>query len=477
MCYVVTAAEFQQPGLEAAQGVEVIAPGRVVFSSDSMAGGYAAALCLRSATRVLHLIHEEDLNPNRAAGDTVYEAAREGACWQQLLQPGQTLGVHCMHFYNNSNVTNSQLVARRVRDAVCDAVRDARGVRPAPPEGAPDLPLVFQMLGDRLQLFRDLGGGSLHRRGYRTGAAVHKAALNEAAAAGLLLLAGWHERCRQEGVALADPMCGSGTLLVEAALIATGDSARPAAPALALRSMARPRHAGAVRVEQAAAGSAAAGQAGAGGLASHGRAAAGQRPSRGRAAAGGRVGDAAGMSQLIRLSQGPCGSWQPQATPSMVVSNPPWGRRLLSQEQQHEHSRSSSSSSRGAEGWGRGSREDSRGGRGGGWGSQQQQQQQQQQQADAHADDEDEELAETWQQLASFLKQQCPGAEAWVLSGSPGVTQYLGMRSSKKRSVSVGGVKTAWLKYEVREQRQQEQEGQPQEQQRERAAAWQRDQA
>jgi hypothetical protein len=56
----------------------------------------------------------------------VYEATRDGASWQQLLQPGQTLGVHCLHFYNNSNVTNSQLVARRVRDAVCDAVRDAR---------------------------------------------------------------------------------------------------------------------------------------------------------------------------------------------------------------------------------------------------------------------------------------------------------------------------------------------------------------
>jgi hypothetical protein len=66
----------------------------------------------------------------------VYEATREGAPWQQLLQPGQTLGVHCMHFYNNSNITNSQLVARRVRDAVCDAVRDARWVLETQAEGA-----------------------------------------------------------------------------------------------------------------------------------------------------------------------------------------------------------------------------------------------------------------------------------------------------------------------------------------------------
>lgn len=74
-----------------------------------------------------------------------------------------------------------------------------RGQRPAPPDGTPDLPIVFQMLNDKLQLFRDLGGGSLHRRGYRSHAAVHKAALNEAAAAGLLLIAGWDLKCRQPG--------------------------------------------------------------------------------------------------------------------------------------------------------------------------------------------------------------------------------------------------------------------------------------
>lgn len=55
------------------------------------------------------------------------------------------------------------------------------------------------MLSDKLQLFRDLGGGSLHRRGYRSNSAVHKAALNEAAAAGLLLIAGWQERCTTPG--------------------------------------------------------------------------------------------------------------------------------------------------------------------------------------------------------------------------------------------------------------------------------------
>jgi hypothetical protein len=68
--------------------------------------------------------------------------------------------------------------------------------------------------------------------------------------------------------------------------------------------------------------------------------------------------------------------------------------------------------------------------------------------------------------LPAFCNWLLPaGAEAWVLSGSPEVTQYLGMRSSKKRSISIGGVKTAWLKYEVRDQRQQQQQQQERQQQ------------
>jgi hypothetical protein len=185
--------------------------------SDTLAAGYTAALGLRSATRVLQLLQETQLDPSQPAGQTVrsravhtlccvartqggsagahaplvpqpgapvlapcartraatraahgrtqvYDATRAAEEWGRLLPPRQTLSVHCLHLWSNSNVTNSQLVQRRVRDAVCDAVRDARGARPAPPEGPAQLPLVFQMLSDNLQLFRDLGGGSLHRR-------------------------------------------------------------------------------------------------------------------------------------------------------------------------------------------------------------------------------------------------------------------------------------------------------------------------
>lgn len=79
---------------------------------------------------------------------------------------------------------------------------------------------------DTVSIYRDVGGGSLHRRGYRRGP-IHRAALNEAAAAAMLRVAGWDELCLgmdrgYEATAplLVDPMCGSGTLLTEAALMA-----------------------------------------------------------------------------------------------------------------------------------------------------------------------------------------------------------------------------------------------------------------
>lgn len=94
----------------------------------------------------------------------------------------------------------------RAKDALCDEIRDRRGTKPAPPERGrvADLPLYLTAYHDRLSIYRDMSGASLHRRGYRQ--AMHRASLNEAAAAGILRMAGWHELCQQEGAALADPV-------------------------------------------------------------------------------------------------------------------------------------------------------------------------------------------------------------------------------------------------------------------------------
>jgi hypothetical protein len=128
----------------------------------------------------------------------VYEGFREAVDWARLLAPGQTFSIES-RVWSCSNLTSSQLLLVRGRDAVCDAVRDARGVRPVPPEPGrvADVPLYCTAYQDRLTLYRDMSGASLHRRGYRQ--AMHRAALNEAAAAGILRLAGWGERCKQEG--------------------------------------------------------------------------------------------------------------------------------------------------------------------------------------------------------------------------------------------------------------------------------------
>lgn len=117
-------------------------------------------------------------------------------------------------------------------------VEDAQGWRPQPPAGGhstADVPLFLSLYRDEAVMYRDMSGESLHRRGYRD-AAIHRAALNESAAAGVLSIAGWAAACESARLSrsgagggggapytlpvLVDPMCGSGTLLVEAALMA-----------------------------------------------------------------------------------------------------------------------------------------------------------------------------------------------------------------------------------------------------------------
>ena len=124
-----------------------------------------------------------------------------------------------------TTVTSTHLASTRAKDAICDALRDAyAGIKPDPPGfgECPDLPLYLSLYRDRALLYRDMSGVSLHKRGYRD--VMHKASLNEGVAAAVLLMAGWAQPAAAgevSGKVLCDPMCGSGTLLIEAALIAT----------------------------------------------------------------------------------------------------------------------------------------------------------------------------------------------------------------------------------------------------------------
>ncbi len=113
----------------------------------------------------------------------------------------------------DSRVTHSGIAALTVKDAIVDQFRARRGARPNVNVDDPDLPLKLVIRRDVAALYRDLSGASLHKRGWRP--IQVKSPLNEALAAGLLLLTGW-----DRASPLVDPMCGSGTFLIEAAHLA-----------------------------------------------------------------------------------------------------------------------------------------------------------------------------------------------------------------------------------------------------------------
>ena len=136
--------------------------------------------------------------------------------WTEHLAPGKTFAVDCTTV--KSQITHSRYGALRVKDAIVDQFRARDGERPSVSVEQPDLRLNLHLFKDQATLSIDLSGDSLHRRGYRIDG-VH-APLKENLAAAILIRGGWPEIAAAGG-ALADPMCGSGTLPLEAALIAT----------------------------------------------------------------------------------------------------------------------------------------------------------------------------------------------------------------------------------------------------------------
>ena len=131
--------------------------------------------------------------------------------WARYIGPAQTFAITAV--VNQSTFEHSLFVAQLTKDAIVDQFRARTGRRPDVDVRQPDIRLHLHMRQNEVTLSLDAGGDSLHRRGYRQH--THAAPLNEVLAAGLLLLTGWDGR-----QPLMDPMCGAGTLLTEAALIA-----------------------------------------------------------------------------------------------------------------------------------------------------------------------------------------------------------------------------------------------------------------
>lgn len=195
----------------AALGAAEIRPtrGGVAFAG-ALATGYRVCLWSRLASRVLLPL------ASFAAADpeALYAEARE-LPWEQHLAAAGSLAVDAV--VAASAITHSRYAALKVKDAVVDRFRDRTGTRPSVDTARPDLRINLYLYRDQATLAIDLSGESLHRRGYRTEGAA--APLKENLAAALLLRAGWTEIAAAGGP-LVDPLCGSGTLLLEGALLA-----------------------------------------------------------------------------------------------------------------------------------------------------------------------------------------------------------------------------------------------------------------
>ena len=177
----------------------------VAFTGDK-ALMYKANFCLRTAIRILKPIKHFKAN----TADEVYENIKSIA-WENYLDNTKSFAIDAVVFSNEFR--HSKFVAYKVKDAIVDYFRDTTGERPSVRINNPDVLLNIHIAEDRCTLSLDSSGESLHRRGYRQEAV--EAPLNEVLAAGMILMTGWKGECD-----LIDPMCGSGTIPIEAALIA-----------------------------------------------------------------------------------------------------------------------------------------------------------------------------------------------------------------------------------------------------------------
>ena len=178
--------------------------------SGSLEMAYRACLWSRLASRILLPLAEFD-----AATDDALYAGVQRIDWSQQLAPHATLAVDANTA--QSKLTHSQYLAQRVKDAVVDQFRQHGQARPDVDTEEPDVRINLRLRRDRATVSIDLAGAPLHRRGWRE--TQGDAPLKENLAAAMLLRAGWPAIYAQGG-ALLDPMCGSGTLLIEGALMA-----------------------------------------------------------------------------------------------------------------------------------------------------------------------------------------------------------------------------------------------------------------
>ncbi|ADV49885.1 RNA methyltransferase [Cellulophaga sp. E16_2] len=177
----------------------------VSFEGD-MGFMYKANLCLRTAIKIIKPIHSFSVKNEEELYKKIYAFD-----WTEYLTPHTTFAIDTT--VNSENFTHSLYVSQKVKDAIVDKFRDLDGIRPDVDIKFPDIRINIHIQKEHCNVSLDTSGRSLHQRGYKT--ATNIAPINEVLAAGLLLLSGWDGQSD-----FLDPMCGSGTILVEAAMIA-----------------------------------------------------------------------------------------------------------------------------------------------------------------------------------------------------------------------------------------------------------------
>lgn len=200
------ATELRSLGID---GVKPVASG-CQFEGDLEA---ALKVCLwsRVANRVLFPV-----TAGKASDPDELYALIQTIDWSLHLSTEQTLAVD--FFCAQSNITHSHFGALKVKDAIVDQFREHSGVRPSVERQQPDVCINVYLHRNRARVAIDLSGQSLHRRGYRSDGA--RAPLKENLAAALLMACDWPARA-ERGESFVDPLCGSGTLLIEAMMIAS----------------------------------------------------------------------------------------------------------------------------------------------------------------------------------------------------------------------------------------------------------------
>jgi len=184
--------------------------------------GFDAVINLRSALKVLEEVAHAD---GISSSEDLYAFSRDAVPWEDVvLDPeSQTLKVEARLGDVGPELAHSHFSAVTVQKGICDRLLGKKGTRPNISKVDEDMSFLVYLHKNTATLYRSWSGAnSLHKRGYRQGAPVHVAALRETTAAGLLLAAGYNSGDENDMGTWVDPMCGSASFGIEAALIACG---------------------------------------------------------------------------------------------------------------------------------------------------------------------------------------------------------------------------------------------------------------